>query len=395
MKMSRKPYRMLSIMLVILLFFIAGCPELEEINNPTNTEDPVQTGDPGVGNLAGKVIGSLSKQPLAGITVSARGETTITNSDGTFRLNGVGAGAFAVVVTSNITYPRTAAVNTNTSSGRWVELDAFEMSNFDLRFYRELVRGNHPAEDDLFPIRRWITQPTVYIDSNSGSTRDGVIGQARINAARNVLSTVIPVFTGGVLSANQIQIREFPDNLCLPSGVYCSFGNIPDNSIVVSFDDSIMNVFPTGVGLTITTPDLGQYYTRTLNKAVVLVVDHDAAYSWISFEETLAHEVGHALGFRHVTDNRVASVMYKNAVFGGLFSSADQQYMPIMYHRPPGNSDIDNDTLSGTKIVGNLPEVEVHVDQRGNYVLSPEVRDELQALPGRIPYDQLRPYLAD
>jgi hypothetical protein len=66
-----------------------------------------------------------------------------------------------------------------------------------------------------------------------------------------------------------------------------------------------------------------------------------------------------------------------------------------MYNRPTGNSDIDNDAVSGAKIVDNLPEIEVHVDRRGNYVLSSEIRDELQALPGRIPYDRLRPYIAD
>jgi hypothetical protein len=395
MKMSGKLYHILSIMFVILLFLPIGCSELEEIYDPVNTEEPVQTGDPGAGNLAGMVLGTLSEQPLAGITVSARGKTTTTNSDGTFSLSGVGTGTFAVLLTSSVTYTRTAAVNTGTNSGRWVELDVFETSNFDLRFYRELVRGNHPAEDDLFPIRRWTTQPTVYIDSNSSSVRDGVIDQTRINTARSVLSTVIPIFTGGSLSVNQIQIQEFPDNLCLPSIGYCSFGNIPDNSIVVSFDDSIMDVYPTGVGVTITTPDFTQYYTRSINKAVVLVVDYATAYSWISFEETLAHEVGHALGFRHVTDYRVESVMYKNAILGRIYSSADRQYMPIMYNRPTGNSDIDNDAVSGTKIVGSPPEVEVHVDQRGNYVLSPEVIDELQALPGRIPYDRLQSHIAD
>ena len=390
MKIFRIPHIMLSIVLLMLIFFTFGCPELvEEEKNPIT---PVNNGsDPGPGNLAGKVIGSLSKQPLVGITVAARGKTTTTNYDGTFRLDDVGDGIFSVVLTSGSTYKRTIAANTNTSGGRWVDVDVFGKSNFDLRFYRELARGNHPAENSLFSIRHWATQPTFYIDTNGYSTQDGVVNQEQIDAARDVLSQVIPVFTGGRYRANQIQLRQFPNSLCTPLATTCQFDNIPNNSVVISFDDSLI---PYTYGITITEPDFTESSTQTLNKAVIVLADYQPFYSAITFREVVAHEMGHGMGFFHTTD-RVPSVMYKFAILGGIYSSADQAYMPVMYSRSPGNTDIDDDPIPGAKVAVNVPGVQMHVDNWASPEISLEVLEEIQALPGRIPYDELQEFIID
>ncbi|PIE34661.1 hypothetical protein CSA56_07170 [candidate division KSB3 bacterium] len=52
------------------------------------------------------------------------------------------------------------------SSPNWfgtIKADAIETeSEFDLAFYRELVRGNHRGEEDLTPIYRWTrTKPPI------------------------------------------------------------------------------------------------------------------------------------------------------------------------------------------------------------------------------------------
>ena len=111
--------------------------------------------DPGEGNLAGKVVGTIYGQPLSGVTVSVNSRATITGDDGSFLLLGVGGGDLSLILSGDNVYTRTKALNTG-QDGRSVSVDAIEtISSFNLTFYREIARGNHPLERDMFPTHRW------------------------------------------------------------------------------------------------------------------------------------------------------------------------------------------------------------------------------------------------
>ena len=63
-----------------------------------------------------------------------------------------------------------------------------------------------------------------------------------------------------------------------------------------------------------------------------------------------------------------------------LMSAVDTLHMGIVYKRPPGNSDIDNDPVPGAKRVGE-PGIRVHIDTIENPPeLSPDVLERLQLL---------------
>jgi hypothetical protein len=66
------------------------------------------------------------------------------------------------------------------------------------------------------------------------------------------------------------------------------------------------------------------------------------------------HEFGHALGFFHVPDRQ--SVMYPQATGGcpqPALSAAEQYHSAIVYSRPRGNTDPDNDPAS-TAFIADL-----------------------------------------
>jgi hypothetical protein len=376
--------RKVGIIVLMILFVAIGCDEQKTSeNNPTGPTSPNLPADPGSGNLAGKIVGTINGQPISGVTVSVRGKTTSTGPDGTFLLNGVGEGSFGVVISGNSIYTRTAAVNT-TQDGRSVELDAIEQNSaFNLGFYRELARGNHPNEGDLFPTHRWInsTPPTFYIDTDASATLDRVIDQEQINTVRQVITQIVPVFTGNVYPSVPIKTRAF-NRLDFDL-------DIPNNSFVISFDDSLiwwLNAF----GLTQTDPDFTDPTTSAINKAIVLLVDQSSFYTrgGITLDEVTAHETGHGFGFRHTS--LLPSVMVAIGAYGGLFSDADRLHMAIIYKRPAGNTDIDNDPIPGAKMAGQPLGRQIFIDRRANFPKSPELIRQLQALPSKIPAEQRR-----
>jgi hypothetical protein len=367
-------------MVSLICLVLTGCPEQQ--NNPTEPNGtPNLPADPGTGNLAGKIIGTINGQPLAGLTVTAQGKTATTATDGTFLLNSVGAGTFAVTVSGGTIYTRTVAANTTTADGRSVLINAIEQnSTFNLAFYREIARGNHPDEGPIRQTHRWTntTPPTVYIDTDGSATRDGVIDANQINTVRQVIKQIIPVFTGNFYTSVGIKEKPF---------TRLDFDlDIPDNALVISFDDSL--ILLRAFGLTQTQPDFTSSVTSTMNKAIVRVVDQPGFYTigGIGLDEVTAHETGHAFGFRH-TSTILPSVMVAAGAYGGLFSEADRLHMAIVYKRPAGNRDIDNDPIPGAKMVGELPRREIFIDQRANFPLSPEEIRALQALPSKIPAD--------
>ncbi|PID56123.1 hypothetical protein CSB45_12880 [candidate division KSB3 bacterium] len=372
---------LLVIMMAALLCF-SGCHDDKKnsgISGPPDKTDGLAL-DPGQGNLAGRVVGTVYGRSLAGVTVSVNSRSVITESDGSFLLYGVGEGSLAVILSGEGIYPRTKVVNT-ARDGRSISVDAIETgSSFDLNFYRELARGNHPLERDIFPTHRWTNPqpPKFYINTNAAAAKDGTIDQWTIDATIRVLKEIVPIFTGNFYSAIDIEQRYFASDV--------SVAQIPDNAFVISFDDSLQ--LSGAYGLTYTIPDFISPTTSTIHKALVFVLDNDRYYkaanpSRIAFEEIVAHESGHGFGFRHSSEPKWGgkpSVMVKTGEFGGTYSLYDQLHMSIVYHRPAGNTDLDNDPLPGSNARALNAGPQVFLDQRAEQTLPAHERRALNRL---------------
>lgn len=375
MKYQKKSFFILqvSIILLPLLFVAIGCTE--EIQNGwgTPTEPTTFPTDPGSGDLTGSVIGTVLGRPLVGVTVSVRGISTITSSDGTFRLNGAGDGILGVVISGNDIYTRIAAVNT--VNGRSVVLDAIERnSDFHLGFYRELARVDDRGY--MHPTRRWtnLSPPTFIIDTNASETFDGLIDQGQINIVRQIIQRMVPIWTGNFYSSVQIETRPFSQlDLNL---------DIPDNAYVITFDDNLIRRGAYG-------ETIYSFTANVINKTLIWLVDDMDFYrhGGITFEEIISHEMGHGFGFEHTS--LLPSVMLPVGAYGDLYSKHDRLHASIMYRRPAGNTDIDNDPVSSLKRVAPDSGIHVHIDRRANFPLSPELIERLQSLPNRMLYDQL------
>lgn len=375
MKLRKHSFIYIFILVLAIGLVLVGCSD----ENGGSPSDPTPTGelppDPGAGNFAGKVVGTLNGKALSGVNVTIGSKSTVTGLDGTFRIDGVGSGNLAVVLSGSAVYTRTAAVNT--ADGRSVLFDAIERnSEFNLKFYRELARGNHPNEGDLYPIHRWTnpTPPTVYINTNGQAALDGVINQKTIDTVKQVLAQIVPVFSGGYYNSFSIKTRYF-DTLN-------NFSQVPANSFVISFDDTLIDIG--AYGLTVTDPDFVSPVGTSINKAVLFILDSEQFYksdsnqTAIAQSEIIAHEWGHAFGYRHAS--ALPTVMYPVDEFGGLYSPFDRIHMAVMYQRPVGNTDIDDDPLPNAKMINPILGPQVFVDDRANFAKSPDLMRQIQAL---------------
>lgn len=319
--------------------------------------------------LVGKVYGTLSGQPLAGVTIAAGGRTTTSNEKGEFSLPKAGKGQFPVVVSGDHVHLRSAIVK-NTLTTLFVRLDAIELGQgFDLRFYRELVRGYHPAEwrpgIALQPIHRWISSkaPVIYLDTN----REHVHKKRRISRAtrkrvRQAIRQIVPALSGGMYRKVKIKRRRFPAQADV---FHPDFSTVPENSIVITFHDSLESAF----GISITSPLILVPAISCIHKAWIFINTQEEIDRMfqkgqekklkkndprLSVKHLVAHELGHAFGYRHTTRrdsimNRGIAATYSAISEQELCGAADRLHMRLMYSRPVGNFDIDNDPIPAGK----------------------------------------------
>lgn len=362
--------------LLLYLFLLLSLNACDEHRSPSSSDQdtPLASSelvtDPGTGNLAGTLVGTISNQPLAGVSLRIGSLRTTTDLYGNFRLDGVGDRPCLLNISGDPVYPRRVIVNP--SNERVIQVDAIEQqSAFHLGFYRELARGNHPEEKDLSPIHRWTgaTPPTLYLDTNARAVYDRVVTQETIDRISRVITQVIPVFSGNVYAGATIQVRSFPEY---------TFEAIPDNSIVISFDDTLF--LQDVLGVAFTEPDFVSSNNYALQKAWIFVLNQEAFFSLsgVTREAVVAHELGHSFGYRHTS--LLPSIMVKAGMYAGLFSENDRMHMAVVYRRPAGNMDIDNDPLVTGKTVKTIPKYQIFIDRRHNLSPPPAMKQRLRSL---------------
>ena len=289
-------------------------------------------------------------------------------------LEGVGDGYLTITISGEEVFQR--GVVLDAAEGRSVVLDAIEReSAFNLDFYRELARGGHPTEGNMFPIQRWTGQapPTIYIDMNASETDAGQIDSDMLKRTHEVIARMIPVLSGDRYAGTSIQIRSFASY---------SFDAVPDNSIVISFDDSLYR--QGALGVTFTEPNFTAQATTSLRKAWIFLLHNEHYYQQggIGYEELAAHELGHSFGYRHTS--LLPSVMKKNGAYGNLFSEHDRLHMRVMYKRPFGNLDVDTDALPDATLRNLISAPYVFIERSPQVSESGDVLTDLQHAEGLV-----------
>ncbi len=177
---------------------------------------------------------------------------------------------------------------------------------FDLGFYRQLARGSLDGHTD--PLHVWSQAPSIYLQ------RTG-LSDATVASLEQVARATVPALTGGRYG---VQVWETgQDRRSAQRGW-----------IVVS-----LKLDPA--------PGCGESVVGggdiTLNTKPICVL-----------ARTFAHEIGHSLGFWHVTD---ASQLMHSPSGADQPTTLERHHAAVAYHRSAGNRDVDEDAQGGSGLI--------------------------------------------
>lgn len=289
--------------------------------------------------VSGAITDALSDQPLVGATIRLDGiGQTTSAADGTFRFDASDPQQLRpVVITSPTTVERSTRLRV---PGPFARMPLMPVS-LDLRYFDEMFRGNGGA------LHRWTTAPTITIQTRVlqftsindtlYSATAAQMTSADVDGLVADLTWALPQLTGGNLSSFGSQARE--------SAVEGERVNVSRPGIVIARYE----------GLQAATGFWG--YTRWAwngtgeMQTAIMMLDRGFEGSSSPFQRSLrAHELGHALGYSHVTSQ--ISVMNSNARTEP--TPLDRDGARFAFLRPPLNRspDTDPEPLSGNLRTG-------------------------------------------
>jgi hypothetical protein len=314
---------------MVVVSLLVACGGSKGSGNPAQPSPPPAPAGPPSWTFRGAIAETLSGAPVEGATVTfalAGGATSVTTAPGgQWELTrATSEGQIAVTVAAPGYVER--LVHLRPPGGtREVAIDLIkDTAPFSMSFYRQLVRNAWEEPEDLQPIRRWTSNPNFYVNTYNPRT-GGPVPASELESLTRIIRAAVPMFTGGTLEAGaietgtetdrrartgEIQVRFIHD----PKADHCGTATVGGNP-----GEIILNYGVDGCQST-----CGPFAPRTV-----------------------AHEIGHAMGFWHVEQGAVLNTVWFNrdcAVTNA--SEAERHHARVAYTRPRGNVDPDSDHAS-------------------------------------------------
>lgn len=253
----------------------------------------------GIGSvlLVVSVLAGCGSRPAAPSPAPAPIPLTVTNT-----VTGAPILDFTAVVNGSRRIVSAPGYITRDTSASVTATDLIPEAGFDLGFYRQLVRG--ALNGSMEPLRRLTASPSIYLQTAG-------LSPAMVSSMEAAARAVVPALTGGALSVAGWETGEA--------------AKVPQAGwIVISTDHEV----PGECGRS--TIAGGDIHISTRPNCV------DSGYA----ATNLAHELGHALGFRHVPSGLMAAPAPRGVT---LPSEPERYHGAIAYKRPNGSRDIDVD----------------------------------------------------
>ena len=311
--------------LMVVALAVTSCKPSSSATSPTSGS-PTTTG----GSLSLQVNDALSSSGIGGATVSGTSVPSVT-TDGAGKVVATtqsGAGSFSLTVSgaSIVTRQFTAKI-----PGGAVTLSVIPAS-FDLMSFNQMFRlGNNGLG-----LARWTAALALHIVSRALQARPSVavasylvldeqISGEEIQAIGDDLKTALPLLTDGAFkSFSGVQVDQLPAGSPVPSTA---------GVIYVARCNGLAASQGGAAGVT----------TWSLSNFAVFggLICYDDAFEAATTEHYFlrAHELGHALGYRHVTTGQT-SLMNPTPT---VLSDWDRQAVHIGFSRAPGSVSPDVD----------------------------------------------------
>lgn len=283
-------------------------------------------------SVQGTTVSAIDGQPIPRITVALGNKSAVSDPSGSFHVDNITSGSQSAVLTG------TSVVERHTTIMAPV-IDPFLVSliptSFDLSAFDQMFRSGG-AE-----LERWTTAPSLVVLTTVMNYEEGFgssdeyhatseqLTDAETSLLIDQLTQALAMFTGNTFTSFASIERERAD-----AGAKVSTGRL--GKIVIGRYKGIQGLLNTiGFGRWAT-----DGHGQVTAGAVYLDRDFDKTSELRRLLRT--HELGHALGYNHVTTR--TSIM--NPAIGPDVTPFDQQGAVIAFQRIPGNQTPDNDPTS-------------------------------------------------
>jgi hypothetical protein len=314
--------------LLIAAIVFASCNRAEP--SPASPSPGPAAPSNGSAVATGQVTDATSGAPLSGVLIAGDNVVSTTSSStGDFTLVSSGAvGARSpLVFSSGSTVVRHTVMRVPGSP----LLVSLIPSSFDLSSFDQMCRTTQ--------LLRWRTAPPLIVetavvqftsvDAATAVALDERLTDAEVDSLVADLTWALPQLTG-----NQFQKFASVTRSDSPAGAVVKMRN--DNAITVVRAADLRNGTGTSIGY--------GSYSYTFDGTVVsgaIQLDRDYERSATAFHRGLrGHELGHALGYSHVTSR--TSVM-NTTIVSNVIAEFDRQATSVAFQRPPGNTSPDDD----------------------------------------------------
>jgi hypothetical protein len=301
---------------------------------PTTPTPPITTTPPPPTNTwsaAGQVVALGSPQGVAGATLTPGWSLAAVTADeqGNYLLGDVAN-------PPSTPYPVTLSGAGMISHDVWITwargprtgvgLDMIRnAAPFSMDFYRQFARGTFDQPGAPYALFRWMTAPSFYVKTVDQNGRP--IEPEVMVRVLDGIRLAVPAFTGGRYSAAAIETGT-ETRAQAANWINVDIRRDPAEKQVCGF--AFIGANPGSITLN---NDVCSCGSNKIPGAVTM------------------HEVGHALGYFHVSDRK--SLMFPFIAGdcpAGALSAAESYHAGIAYSRPRGNTEPDHDPSTGAAL---------------------------------------------
>jgi hypothetical protein len=310
--------------LILFAVFVSACGSSPVAPTPAASSTSSSAAAP---SASGRTVDAITGAPISSVTVSLdTGVSATTGADGCFQMAAAAIGLHSVVVTGPAVVQRETQIRTPVPDAALSLIP----SQFDLATYDQMIR-------DGGLLRRWTAAPALVIvdavlqftsvsDSTFTALNERLTPEETASIAAD-LAWGLPQVTGNTFSAFASVTVESP-----APGASVSFFSREGLIVVARFRGLSQGTGYWGYGRS------ARRDSSVVAGAILIDRDFDAARG--PYVRSLrVHEMGHALGYCHVT--RRQSFMNSSAVYEP--NDFDRDATRIAFQRLPGNQAPDRD----------------------------------------------------